>query len=268
MTLERPKERQRRTALRDEKVGRDRHRMGVALLWVVTSSCSCSASRVADANDATRSEDHRGESAGAAFSQLPDPPDASASGGMFPCRDDCDPTAVRPEPLPRPRCPEAEPAPDAPCDESGLRCGYGDALVADCRRYYRCEDGWQPANSPLGTCSDPTLVAAYCPDDRPEQDSPCEVGDDYITGPCEYGDRLCYCSTDLIRPGFEGLWLCHGPPADPRCPARLPNAGEGCEVQALQCQYNVDCNASPDNKVFCFMGEWERAFEDSGCFGY
>lgn len=170
---------------------------------------------------------------------------------MGPCPDDI---SQRPKPLPRPKCPAAEPTLGETCDVDGARCGYGDAAVAMCRDYYDCTDGvWSESRDrPAGECTPRNA----CPQTPPERLTACD-GVDGI--PCVYDGLECFCIGRYYLSGGGGDWLCYGPPRDVRCPATLPNLGEGCATRGLQCSYgSMDCRSPSFTSVFCFQGAWEQ----------
>jgi hypothetical protein len=174
-----------------------------------------------------------------------------------PCYGGCkDPDAPRPPPLPRPICPESEPEVDAACDRSGLRCSYGTAKTPQCRDQYECRAGsWQPVES-VWPCS--THPAGYCPK-APQHEAACTIEIEGIGIPCDYGAVRCSCVSRVIQQDSPGMWVCIGPPENPACPAELPNLGEGCQENGLECNYAWDgCTAAPGSTVFCFDGAWEE----------
>jgi hypothetical protein len=140
------------------------------------------------------------------------------------------------------------------CDTDQLECSYGDSPTPHCRRYYLCDSGsWQLDS--FFVCQE--LPDGYCPAE-PEQAEQCVVE---IPGlPCIYpGDVSCVCQAHLGAPGAPGGWNCYGPPVNTACPATLPNIGEGCSTNGVQCNYAVDgCSAPPNSTVYCFDGAWEE----------
>jgi hypothetical protein len=81
--------------------------------------------------------------------------------------------------------------------------------------------------------------------------------------PCEYQEGvLCYCLGNPVgKPGASGQWDCYGPPASRKCPAVLPNLGEGCSETGVTCHYGVvqqGCFA-PYADVSCYQGAWQVA---------
>jgi len=231
------------------------------LLWLVPGVLTgllvqgCSAT--------TRDQSSNGGSAGA-----PDIGAASGAGGPGmlasggkpspdPCVGACTNTSARPAPLPRPQCPELEPSAGAACSEADLRCSYGDAPTPRCRTYYRCSASkWALDASDAYPC----VTATQCPS-APPQGAACQVE---VPGvPCAYTGLLCFCeAASDAAAGADGHWGCYGPPADPACPALLPNLGEGCATQALECHYASNgCTAPPNSTVFCRGGAWEEGQE-------
>ncbi|HWA71984.1 MAG TPA: hypothetical protein VG937_06620 [Polyangiaceae bacterium] len=173
-----------------------------------------------------------------------------------PCEGGCS-IAGRPTPGPKPLCPEKEPTLGDDCPKDGLICSYGDTLEASCRSYFRCSGKWQSdevaADYP---CTMPP--ADFCPAKLPAAGSECVVSAAGKGVACVYSELSCYCTGPFIRPGTTGNWLCFGPPADTRCPAQLPNLGDGCDQPGTECHYSADnCSAHPYSSVFCFEGEWE-----------
>ena len=106
----------------------------------------------------------------------------------------------------------------------------------------------------------PCVTATQCPS-APPQGAACQVE---VPGvPCAYTGLLCFCeAASDAAAGADGHWGCYGPPADPACPALLPNLGEGCATQALECHYSSNgCTAPPNSTVFCRGGAWEEGQE-------
>jgi hypothetical protein len=190
-----------------------------------------------------------------------------------PCPGPCGDEGERPQPLPRPRCPESEPALGGPCDSNDLVCGYGDALTPHCRTYYQCtEDAgdliWA-ASTPFDEQAWPCLElpSDYCPADVPTEGDACTIEAPGI--PCGYGNVSCLCSGRNPAPGNSGTWQCYGAPRNTACPTTLPNIGEGCseEQWGIQCNYTIPTTgycAPPHSTVFCYQGEWEPG-EDIAC---
>jgi len=193
----------------------------------------------------------------------------SGMGGMAitqaptPCEGACMDTGPRPMPLPRPTCPTQQPQVGDACSVADLLCSYGDAPTPRCRAYYHCENGsWAP-DAALNNY--PCLMNADCPDVAANL-SQCTLENAGI--PCAYPDQLCYCASGKNKQaGAPGYWNCYGAPMNQNCPATLPNIGEGCAVQGLECHYAVDgCSAPPHSTVFCREGAWEDG-EPLGCLG-
>lgn len=187
----------------------------------------------------------------------PDPPDDTeqTTSPSYPCVGACsDDVEVRPKPGPPPSCPGDEPQEGTDCARDGEVCSYGDG-IATCRAVLYCDDGtWQ---DPQPTVSCPT--APDCPQQQPEQGSACAVPVDGPGAACRYeGAVHCYCGWSArAYPGSDSEWECWGPPRDERCPAELPNYGEGCTPQGLECNYSPDACFTVGSSVFCFDGVWE-----------
>jgi hypothetical protein len=180
----------------------------------------------------------------------------SATPSPSPCEGRCPDTAERPTPLPRPNCPEVEPDPGSECEDPDLECSYGDSPTPACRHHYQCKSA---AWNVLSDAAHPCVMPVDCPAAPPAVGTSCTVSSPGI--PCDYGDQLCYCgrAPDDLSVGVPGTWACFGAPVNPACPARLPNIGEGCEPQALACDYAINgCTAPPDSTVFCRDGAWEE----------
>lgn len=177
----------------------------------------------------------------------------------FRCNGACTDTLPRPGPLPRPVCPVEEPAYGNACEQTGLICGYGTSPNPFCRRDYECEESTWVVPQQLQQTRCVELPAGYCPQERPPDGTPCLISDAGTEAPCSYGDLGCYCQPPTpFYTGNEGNWTCLGPPMDPRCPASIPNIGEGCATQALECYYEASaCGAHPYSHVFCYRGAWE-----------
>jgi hypothetical protein len=174
-----------------------------------------------------------------------------------PCVGACKDSGMRPAPLPRPQCPLLEPTVDAACSEADLRCSYGDAPTPRCRDYYRCSAGKWALDS---SAAYPCVTALQCPS-APDPGGACVIE---VPGlPCAYTGLLCFCEASSDpAPGAAGHWGCYGPPVNSACPAQLPNLGEGCETQALECHYASNgCTAPPNSTVFCRGGAWEEGQE-------
>jgi len=173
-------------------------------------------------------------------------------------------------PIPRPVCPEMPPTegtacadPGTPISNMGTVCGYGASTRTDCRQIYQCKsDGTWGLNDSAHfaykySCKEPPEDA--CPE-TPTPGESCEtvLSSATVTNVvCEYeGLTVCTCSKDQALFSGSGVsWQCFEPPSDSRCPPIMPNFGEGCEVQALECVYNDPCIVSGD-AVLCRRGEW------------
>lgn len=150
-----------------------------------------------------------------------------------------------------------EPDVGAAC-QGEARCGYGDSAAPQCRTVYDCAGGaWQADDSLKQRYSCEPLPDDYCPS-RPQHERSCVIGTPGLG--CQYdGDLTCVCRAREPAPGKNGTWICFGPPANPRCPAVMPNLGEGCADQGLACNYDTDgCTAAPISSLFCFEGAWEQ----------
>ncbi len=180
-----------------------------------------------------------------------------------PCEGPCMDTGPRPTPLPRPICPLQEPQVGEACSVPDLLCSYGDAPTPRCRGYYQCENGSWTEDAALNNF--PCLANADCPATAANV-SQCTLENTGI--PCAYPDQLCYCASGKNKQtGAPGYWNCYGAPVNQDCPATLPNIGEGCAEQGLECHYAVDgCTAPPHSTVFCRDGAWEDG-EPLGCLG-
>ncbi len=199
------------------------------------------------------------------------PPDAEDANSRL-CYGGCDGETQlqRPLPLPRPRCPSTEPQGGASCQETGLLCGYGGSSSAECRRYFECRGTWtapEPLASRLGPpCQ---LEQEECPNEIPHETACILTEYGRAEPPCQYGGLTCWCQpAGLGEPGERGQWACYGPPEDPRCPAALPNPGEGCDTQGVACNYVPNgCYTHPYASAFCFRNEWEAIPSTQDCGG-
>jgi hypothetical protein len=174
------------------------------------------------------------------------------------CVGPCTQEGPRPVPTARPACPQSEPPDGSACVVGGLDCTYGADPSAACRQHYTCQYGENGAVSSWHhSAADPShpctaLPLGYCPPQAPAQASSCFVGS-YDT-PCVYGTLLCFCSNNLAALGSTGAWACWGPPADLRCPAWLPNIGEGCAPESTECDYDESCF---DADLICKDAVWQ-----------
>lgn len=176
-------------------------------------------------------------------------------------------------PIPRPVCPETPPTEGTACTDAGTsisgipvnhQCGYGTSLRADCREVYYCtSDGTWGLYDPTYryACEAPPQDA--CPE-TPTPGESCEtvLSATVLEVVCEFeGFTICTCSRvqTLMSGSLSASWRCFEPPGDSRCPPIMPNFGEGCDVQALECVYNDPCFDSGD-AVFCRRGEWIGSF--------
>jgi hypothetical protein len=180
-----------------------------------------------------------------------------APGSKDVCFGGCEDHVPRPEPLPRPQCPELEPESGESCSTQGLVCSYGDAPVAQCRHAYTCDaGGWALDTSPMSFRPCLALPEGYCPA-APAPMQACTVATPGI--PCTYDALSCLCMARDPYPGAPGTWACYGPPENVACPATLPNLGEGCESNGTACDYAFDgCTADPNSSLFCYEGAWEQ----------
>lgn len=172
--------------------------------------------------------------------------------------------------LPRPVCDIEEPTLGATCTSQGLRCGFGSSVRPDCRRNYLCQGTWQRSEIfPLETlCVAPP--AGQCPDSAPVDDTPCGTTSSH---PCEFETGLCFCpgadecfSTRGLCPHGERRWSCPRPPADLDCPLRVPNEGDGCDAQGVECRYDADGCGPIARSMFCRNGQWEYSGNFTACF--
>lgn len=180
-------------------------------------------------------------------------PPETGNACSYPCKPV--PPAEREKPLPPPVCPKAEPGDGEPCDQDRLRCSYGDSPTPLCRRYYQCDAGSWLLDQAF-PCQ--TLPDDYCPA-TPAHGDACVVE---VPGlPCLYEEDVsCVCVATLAAQGRPGNWRCYGPPPNKACPPTLPNIGEGCSTNGVQCNYAADgCTAPPNSTVYCFEGAWEEA---------
>jgi hypothetical protein len=183
--------------------------------------------------------------------------DNNASVSSSPCIDQpCSDTGPRPTPLPRPHCPTTEPNAGDTCSNASLYCEYGDSPAVNCRTAYTC------AKADAGTAwvADIALSKVYacdsaasCPS-TPAPRTPCDVGS--LGSACKYPGLVCSCRLSSHHmPG----WSCLGAPENPICPEYLPNIGEGCAPNGVECDYAVDsCDPTPNRTLFCYEGAWER----------
>ncbi len=197
--------------------------------------------------------------------------DASAAGGTdssLPCVGPCTDTGVRPTPLPRPVCPSSAPSVGTPCSPPDLACTYGDSPAAQCREYYHCASAdsgsitWQIDASFASGVPCIALSPSACPATPPKAGDACGIE---VPGmPCQYQNQSCLCEPG--KDESKGIWNCYGPPVDVRCPALLPNLGEGCDTPGVQCDYAIDGCFLPENSVvFCYQGAWEVGAAGFGC---
>lgn len=179
------------------------------------------------------------------------------------CGERCEPVepSDRPKAGPRPVCPDVAPKEGSSCELSeGGTCGYGDDLGVGCRTVFECRSKRWSVPDYLRGVACRRHEEDYCPR-NPSNGSACVVGEAGQDVPCSYDGAIdCICGALTGSPaGTRGVWVCYGPPADSRCPARVPNVGEGCDVQALECVYYVDpCGMTRMLSVFCFQGAWQE----------
>jgi hypothetical protein len=83
--------------------------------------------------------------------------------------------------------------------------------------------------------------------------------------PCVYEDAMCSCMNGVHWASGSDRWLCYGPPRDADCPKSLPNIGEGCATQGVQCSYLEGCDVPPYSTVFCRNGAWEEGERGTPC---
>lgn len=195
-----------------------------------------------------------------------------AGSSPSPCYGGCSDGASRPSPGPRPQCPPDEPKVGTSCAAGSLACSYGDAPTANCRRHYECsagtwrETGGVPSTSARPVCLAPAAQQAFCPKEYPHEKS-CTVSAAGSSGAtCVYGNLVCFCVSRSGESGMAGTWRCYGAPQNTNCPGTLPNIGEGCPSNGVQCQYTVEaCSAHPNSWVYCYSGRWERGGPVTGC---
>jgi len=76
---------------------------------------------------------------------------------------------------------------------------------------------------------------------------------------------MCGCVSGNHWATGNDEWLCYGPPGDPSCPGALPNIGEGCSTQGVQCSYLEDCEFPPYSTVLCRAGAWQEGDRGTPC---
>lgn len=143
-------------------------------------------------------------------------------------------------------CPPTDPTVMAACAPEGLRCSYGESVVPECRRGYRCLDGgWQVDG--LGCLDGPPECGIPDPDG-----ATCDVQ----SALCVDGERFCVCGPcgGAGCPDPPWGWSCGGVQGDPACPAVIPNDGTPCSQDGLDCYYGVMC--ASDRSITCEGGEW------------
>lgn len=239
-----------------------KHALATILSGLCVVACGGTAERGSSAAGA--GGDSAGSIGGSATS-----PSAGASGSAqassLPCVDvPCTDTGPRPTTLPRPQCPTTEPSVGDSCTINALYCGYGDSPAANCRRAYTCtqtngSSQWllDATVTQAGPCVMP--IAGQCPPAAAPR-MPCDRG--ALSVACQYPGLVCQCqlsSRDL--PG----WVCLGAPENILCPELLPNVGDGCAPNGIECDYAVNsCDPTPNRTLFCYQGAWERG-QDLAC---
>jgi hypothetical protein len=174
----------------------------------------------------------------------------------LPCQGACAsaPVGVRPIPGDPPNCPSKQPKPGEACDlMADQLCGYGDDTYVACRAILDCVDHKWSLKYQMDCPS-----RDFCLPTAPKHESMCTVGAGGQEVPCDYDGFYCVCAGGPnVGPGVKGYWNCWGPPADPNCPAKLPNLGTGCSTKGVECWYATNGCFSPANFVFCRNGQWE-----------
>lgn len=214
-------------------------------LWVCGAGCSGRAESPSGCSNASAELPVAQPCAPAAVEDEPLPIDR-------PCFGRCEDASSepRPVPLPRPVCPEEPPDLGTACERPIDLCTYGETNVAACRTFFTCaDDVWSVPERFSGLVCP---AAPDCPDAFPHGEA-CDF-DAIGASSCEYpGGYSCFCNRS------ERAWTCWGPPVDERCPELLPNIGEGCHVQALECTYApFGCDALSTAGVLCFDGAWQE----------
>lgn len=154
-------------------------------------------------------------------------------------------SAFDPGPLARNGCPLTEPS-VAPCDRDGVTCTYGDSLTADCRREWMCINGLWGAKDWPERCE--AIGDRACGGAPPVQGASC-----CATRPvrCEYQTPgvVCDCDPSWSPPTWDCRTL--DSRLDPACPERLPNRGQDCDVEGLECEYDLCVE-----QAVCMAGRW------------
>lgn len=175
----------------------------------------------------------------------------------------CPDAGPRPTPLPRPKCPSTEPQAGEACSEETLYCGYGDSPAINCRSAYTCTKGDAGTTwvlDPALTKVFPCIPASHCSAAVPALGAACDGADLGLA--CQYPGLVCHCQYSSHE---KPTWTCLGAPQDQACPEALPNIGEGCTPNGIECDYTVDaCDPTPDRALFCYEGAWEPG-QDLGC---
>ncbi|MBI4700644.1 MAG: hypothetical protein HY744_05690 [Deltaproteobacteria bacterium] len=137
-------------------------------------------------------------------------------------------------------CPESAPQPGTPCAPAEMACTYGDSVEPWCRTRYACKpSGWTPPLPLPSACAGSPPPG--CPVPAPASHSQCPA--ELVGTQCIYASasELCRC-TDMECGGPCEIidppqWRCFGPPAEPGCPAVVPNDGAACSQPGLECSY-------------------------------
>jgi hypothetical protein len=159
--------------------------------------------------------------------------DNDASVSSAPCVDQpCTDSGPRPTPLPRPLCPATEPKAGDTCSNASLYCEYGDSPAINCRTAYTCTK----ADADTVWVADGALSKVYacnpapsCPS-TPAPRPPCDMGG--LGSACKFAGLVCSC---ILSSHETPGWSCLGAPENPVCPEYLPNIGEGCAPNGVEC---------------------------------
>jgi hypothetical protein len=136
-------------------------------------------------------------------------------------------------------CPETEPSGGQCNAPTGFRCTYGEQVRPECRHEWICGDGgsWLMTK---GVCLSPP--ADHCAFTEPPSGQCGQEGDVCVVGAA----TICQCSSCFGGPCSPPppMWQCSGPPANPGCPAIVPNDGSACTSEGAECTYGNVCSAS------------------------
>ena len=149
-------------------------------------------------------------------------------------------------------CPPMPPSAGTTCTREGLVCTFGDDPRASCRTRATCTSATWAITSPR--C---VPLPTDCPA-TPSAGAVCGTPDNV----CAYADgtrcncAFCPLSGPACMPTPPPHYFCVPPPSNAQCPRLMPNLGDACTSNGVQCDYD-GCGSGMT--VECTNNVWVQA---------